>query len=286
MQTDGDGYCLINAIIKSLENDYGIIKCRNEVIDDIIEELYDNSNRYVNYFHGTKREMLRQAKWYGEKASDVYCGQIFDIIICAAAKCLGINLAAFQNIGGKAVIVNTLCAKKPSDVTVFLKYDHDVHNPVGNHYSANVLMPEKVLEEVSMADEDVNHYEQPPPPPPTESAGPSNNINIAINPNTKNQQKKRKCNRLEKFLLAETVVEIVNEIPWDLEWDITYQMKLDADFWINDTHDGRWWHNIDSNCKGFTDVMKGENKFATCHGSYVCNNNECTKWLTEKLGIG
>ena len=57
MQTNGDGYCLINAIIKSLENDYGIIKCQNEVIDDIIEELYDNSNQYINYFHDTKREM-------------------------------------------------------------------------------------------------------------------------------------------------------------------------------------------------------------------------------------
>ena len=282
MQTDGDGYYLINAIIKSLENDYGIIKHQNEVIDNIIEELHNNSDQYVNYFHGTKREMLRQAKQYGEKASDVYCGQIVDIITCAAANCFGINLAAFQNIGGKAVIINTLCTKKPSDVTVFLKYDHDVHNPVGNHYIAIVLMPEKVLEEVSMADENINHYEQPPPPP-TESAGPSNTINIAINPNIRNHQKKRKCNRLDKFLLAETLVEMVNEISWDIDGDITYQMKSDADFWINDTHNGRWWHTVDSKQKGFTDVMKGERKFATCHGSYVCNNNECTKWLTEKV---
>ena len=281
IQTDGDGYCLINAIIKSLENDYGMIKHRNDVIDDIIEELYDNSNQYINYFHGMKREMLRQSEQCGEKASDVYCGQIVDIIICAAANCLGINLAAFQNIGGKAVIINTLCAKKPSDVTVFLKYDHDVHNPVGNHYSAIMVMPEKVLEEVSMADEDVNHYEQPPPP--TESVGPSNTINIAINPNTRNHQKKRKSNRLNKSLPAKTVVEIANEIPWGIDGDITYQMKSDAGFWINDTHDGRQWHTVDSKCKGFTDVMKGEKKFATCHGSYVCNNNECTKWLTEKV---
>ena len=143
--------------------------------------------------------MLRQAKQYGEKASCLYCGQIVDVIICAAAYCLGINLAAFQNIRGKAVAINTLCAKKPSDVTVFLKNDHDVHNPWGNHYSAIMLMPEKVLE-VSMADEDVNHYEQPPPPPP-ESAGPSNTINIAINPNTRNHQMEIKRNRLDKFLL-------------------------------------------------------------------------------------
>ena len=167
--------------------------------------------------------------------------------------------------------------------TVFLKYDHDVHNPVANHYSAIVLMPEKLLEEVSTADEDVNDCEQLPPPP-TESAGPSNNINIMINPNTKTHKRKENVtNRLDKFLLAETVVEIVSEIPWDIDGDITYQMKSDADFWINDTHNGRWWHTVDSKCKGFTDVMKGERKFATCHGSYVCNNNECTKWLTEKV---
>ena len=192
------------------------------------------------------------------------------------------NLAAFQNIGVRAVIVNMLCAKKPSNVTVFLNYDHDVHNPVTNHYSAIVLMPEKLLEEISRADEDVNDCEQLPPPP-TESAGPSNNINITTNPYTRNPQKKRKCNRLNKFLLAKTVVEIVNEIPWDIDGDETYQMKSDADFWINDTHNGRWWYTVDSKCKGFTDVMKGERKFATCHGSYVCNNNQCTKWLTEKV---
>ena len=64
-----------------------------------------------------------------------------------------------------------------------------------------------------------------------ESAGPSNTINIAINPNTKNHQKKRKCNRLDKFLPAVKVVEMVNEMPWDIDGDITYQMKSDADFW-------------------------------------------------------
>ena len=112
IQTDGDWYCLINAIIKALENDYGIIKHQNEVLDDIIEEMYDNSEQYINYFHSTKREMLREAEWYGKKASNVYCDQIVDVIICSAANCLGINLAAFQHIGRKAVIVNMLCAKK------------------------------------------------------------------------------------------------------------------------------------------------------------------------------
>ena len=182
------------------------------------------------------------------------------------------------------MIINPLCTKKTLDVTVFLKYDHDVHNPVGNHYSAIMLMPEKVLEEVSMADEDVNHYEQPPPPPATESVRPSNNINIAVNPNTRNQQKKRKHNRLDKFLLAETVVEIVNEIPWDIDGDITYQMKSDADFWINDTHDGRWWHTTDSKCKGFTDVMK-ESLPPAMGPMYVTTMN-APNGLQKKLGIG
>ena len=95
-----------------------------------------------------------------------------------------------------------------------------MHNPVANHYSAIVVMPEKLLEEVSMADEDVSDCEKPPLPP-TESAGPLNNINIMINPNTRNHQKKKKCNQLDKFLLAETVIEIVNEIPWDIDGDRT-----------------------------------------------------------------
>ena len=106
---------------------------------------------------------------------------------------------------------------------------------------------------------------------------------MVINPNTKNRQKKRKCNRLDAFLLAETTVEEVNEIPWDIDGNITYKMKSDVDFWINNMHDGRWWHTVESKQKGFTDVMKGKRKFATCHGSYVCKNDECTKWLTENV---
>ena len=231
----GDGYCLINAIIKGLENDCGIIKCQKEIIDEVLEVLYDHSDQYVNYFHGTKREILKEAGQYNEKASAIYCGQIVDVIICGAANCLGINLAAFQNIRGKAVIINTMCVKKPSEITVFLKYDHDI-------YSTIVLMPDKVLEEVAMANEDVNNHE----PTPVQSEVPSDSIMVVINPNTRNHQKKRKCNRLDALLLAETTVEQVHKILWDIDGNITYQMKSDADFWINDTHDGRWWHTVKS----------------------------------------
>ena len=116
-----------------------------------------------------------------------------------------------------------------------------------------------------------------------QSKVPSDNIKVVINPNTRNQQKKRKHNRLDAFLLADTTVEQVHKIPWDTDGNITYQMKSDADFWTNDMHDGRWWHTVDSKRKGFTDVMKGKRKFATYHGSYICKNDECTKWLTENV---
>ena len=164
----------------------------------VLEELYDHSDQYVDCFHSTKREMLEEAEQYNEKASTVYCGQIVDVIIYAATNCLGISLASFQNLGGKAVIINTMCAKKPSEITVFLKYDHNINNPASNHYSTIVLMPDKVLEEVAMANEDVNNHE----PTPVQSEVPSDNIKVVINPNTRNQQKKRKCNRLDAFLLG------------------------------------------------------------------------------------
>ena len=186
--------------------------------------------------------MLKEAEQYNEKASTVYCGQIVDVIICAAANCLGINLATFQNIGGKAVIINTMCAKKPYEITVFLKYDHDINNPASNYYSTIVLMPDKVLEEVAMANEDVNNHE----PTPAQSEVSFDSIKVVINPNRRNHQKKRKCNRLDVLLLAETTVEKVHKISWDIDSNITYQMKSDADFWINHTHDGRWWHTVES----------------------------------------
>ena len=83
----GDGYYLINAIIKGLENDYGIIKCQKEIIDKVLEKLYNHSDQYMNYFHGMKREMLKEAERYNAKASAVYCGQVVDVIKCAAANC-------------------------------------------------------------------------------------------------------------------------------------------------------------------------------------------------------
>ena len=88
-----------------------MVSSNTKITDEVLEELYDHSDQYVNYFHGTKREMLKEAERYNEKASTVYWGQIVDVIICAAAKCLGINLATFQNIGGKAVIIN-ICVRR------------------------------------------------------------------------------------------------------------------------------------------------------------------------------
>ena len=102
-----------------------------------------------------------------------------------------------------------MCAKKWSEITVFLKYDHNINNPASNHYSTIVLMPDKVLEEVAMTNEDVDNHE----PTPVQSEVPSYNIKVVINPNTRNQQKKRKHNRLDAFLLAETTVEQVHKIP-------------------------------------------------------------------------
>ena len=39
-----------------------------------LEELYNHSDQYVNYLHGMKREVLKEAEQYSENASAVYCG--------------------------------------------------------------------------------------------------------------------------------------------------------------------------------------------------------------------
>ena len=43
--------------------------------------------------------------------------------------------------------------------------------------------------------------------------------------------------------------------------------------------DGCWWKVVQGSRKD----LQGERKFATCLGSYICNNLECPKYTTEKV---
>ena len=95
----------------------------------------------------------------------------------------------------------------------------------------------------------------------------------------KNKQRKGRCNRMDMSLLKEVMPQEVEEVPWDIDGNVIFKMKCEEDFWIDSVSIGHWWKVVQSSRKD----LQGERKFATCMGSYICNNPDCPKHTTEKV---
>ena len=78
---------------------------QEDLLDEIVGELYENAERYAPLYQGTKKQMIKRAELYAQDASKVYTGEIVDVIVCATANVIGYNPAIFQNIGGQAIII-------------------------------------------------------------------------------------------------------------------------------------------------------------------------------------
>ena len=109
------------------------------LLDQIVDELYENAQRYAPFYQGTKKEMIKKAELYSQDASKLYTDEIVDVIVCATANVVGYNLAIFQNIGGQAIIIFTQCIDKNTSDTLYLKYDYCPSFDGANHYSAIVM---------------------------------------------------------------------------------------------------------------------------------------------------
>ena len=112
---------------------------QQHLLDQIVDELYENAQRYAPFYQGTKKEMIKKAELYSQDASKVYTDEIVDVIVCATANVVGYNLAIFQNIGEQAIIIFTQCIDKNTSDTLYLKYDYCLVFDGANHYSAIVI---------------------------------------------------------------------------------------------------------------------------------------------------
>ena len=97
---------------------------QQHLLDQIVDELYENAQRCPPLYQGTKKEMIKKAKLYSQDASKLYTDEIVDVIVCATANVVGYNLAIFQNIGGQAIIIFKQCIDKNTTDTLYLKYDY------------------------------------------------------------------------------------------------------------------------------------------------------------------
>ena len=150
----GNGYCLINSITQCRTTDFKHHIKQQDVLDQIIDELYENAKLYAPFYQGTKKQMIKKAELYAEDASKVYTDiyihryiytGIIDVIVCATANVIGYNLAIFQNIGGQAIIIFTQCIDKNTSNMLYLKYDYCPGFDSGNHYSTIVTKKNATL---------------------------------------------------------------------------------------------------------------------------------------------
>ena len=102
--------------------------------------MYEHSNYYVS-FHadGSTRSMWKQAEEF--LLSEKYILNIADVCVAATANYLHMNLYIFENLGGKAVILQQRSAIEKATKGLFL---HFTCKPNGtgheNHYDAIVDM--------------------------------------------------------------------------------------------------------------------------------------------------
>ena len=73
---------------------------QQDLLDQIVDELYENAERYVPFYQGTIKQMIIKAELYAQDASKVYRDELVDVILCTTANVISYNLAIFQNIGG------------------------------------------------------------------------------------------------------------------------------------------------------------------------------------------
>ena len=100
----GDGYCFLSSITKGLARDCRVSVQCDSLADQVLDHMYEHSNYYVS-FHGDDStwSMLKQAEEF------LLCGKyilnIADVCVAATANYLHMNLYIFENLGGKAVII-------------------------------------------------------------------------------------------------------------------------------------------------------------------------------------
>ena len=58
----GDGYCLMNSVLKCLDVDYGVKVTFEESKELILDEIYSDVTRYAGFYTGNNREVINKQR--------------------------------------------------------------------------------------------------------------------------------------------------------------------------------------------------------------------------------
>ena len=134
----GDGYCFLSSVTKALSVDCGQNVQHESLANQVLDHMYENSKYYASFYEdGSARAMLKQVKEF------LLCGQyilnVADVCVAATANYLRMSLYIFENLGGKAVIIQQRSAIEKSMKGRFLRFSRKpTGSCIGNHYDAIV----------------------------------------------------------------------------------------------------------------------------------------------------
>ena len=114
----GNGYCFLSSVTKALSVDC----CQNVqhelLANQVLDHMYENSKYYASFHEdGSARAMLKQAEEFLLRGQ--YILNVVDVCVAATANYLRMNLYSFENLGGKAVIIQQRSAIEKSTKGLF-----------------------------------------------------------------------------------------------------------------------------------------------------------------------
>ena len=120
-----NGKCLLLAIKKCLEVDFDINKDEKNIARKIWQEVKDSVNYYMDFTKLTSTELLTDARRYLSMKRNTYTLKVVDVIVCAAANALNINIKIFQEQEGFLKMLAIEPRMMPSPATIYMLFGRD-----------------------------------------------------------------------------------------------------------------------------------------------------------------
>ena len=103
----GDGFYFLDAVRKLFLIDYNEDISIKKMTEMVMYELHKRTHHYSQFHQGYSQQLISDEKGYFKKK--VYWLDVLDMCIMAIANELQANLAIFEKVNGKAILINHQC---------------------------------------------------------------------------------------------------------------------------------------------------------------------------------
>ena len=222
-----NGKCLLLAIKKCLKVDFDINKDEKNIAHKIWQEVKDSVNYYMDFTTQTSTELLTDARRYLSMKKNTYTLEVVDVIVCATANALNINIKIFQEQEGFLKMLAIEPRMTPSPATIYMLFARDLKpqldpNNTNVHYNAIVTTQSN-----NSPDFDEGYFDE-----------------------TQVSQELSKYNAShsgETFYLTDELFDFVitkrvPQLPYNIDGIARFEISCEERFWKKRVKDGRYWN--------------------------------------------